>query len=64
MCRRHEALEAAIDECKKLGRSYRIEMKKRHYQMFIDGCKKVLTISDTRALCNVRTDVRRAIKGV
>lgn len=62
MCR-NEALEAAIDECKKAGVDYRIERKKRHHQLLINGSNKVLTISNTRAITTVRTDVRRVIRG-
>lgn len=63
--RRNEALEAAIDECKKLGKSftYHLTSNGNHVKFFINGYKKVLTISNTRAINNVRCDVRRIIRG-
>lgn len=62
MCR-NEALEAAIEECRKAGVEFRIERKKNHHQLLINGSNKVLTISNTRAITTVRTDVRRVIRG-
>lgn len=64
--RRNEALEAAIEECKKLGVEFRIEYVRtnNHVRFLIEGCKRVLTVSNTRAINTVRTDVRRAIRGI
>jgi hypothetical protein len=64
MSLRIEALEAAKEECLKAGRTFKLEKGKKHWKLFIDGCKNVLTISDTRAINNVRCDVRRTIRGV
>jgi hypothetical protein len=63
--RKNEALEAAIDECRKAGKSYTLKLCKRstHYKMFIEGVKRVLIISNTFAIEIVRHDVRKAIKG-
>lgn len=63
--RRHEALEAAIEECRKLGKKYRLEQCKtgNHWKMYIDGVKRVIIISDTFALKIVRRDIRKAIGG-
>lgn len=64
MARKHEALEAAIDECRKAGKTYKLEPAKgSHWKMFIDGVKRVIIISDTFALKIVRRDVRKAIGG-
>ena len=40
--RRNEALEAAIDECRKLGVEFRIEAVKtsNHVRLLIQGCKR------------------------
>lgn len=63
--RRHEALEAAIEECRKAGRTYKLEPGKgSHWKMFIDGVKRVIIISDTFALKIVRNDVRKAVRGM
>jgi hypothetical protein len=64
--RRNEALEAAIDECRKLGVEFRIEAVKtsNHVRLLIEGCKRVLTVSNTHAIKSVRTDVRRAARGI
>ena len=64
--RRNEALEAAIDECRKLGVEFRIEAVKtsNHVRLLIQGCKRVLTVSNTNAIKSVRTDVRRAARGI
>ena len=61
--RRHKALQVAIEECKKLNVKYRFELPARnsHYKFYIENVKRVLIISDTRALCNVRCDVRRLV---
>ena len=63
--RRNEALEAAIEECKKAGKEFRVEHVRtnNHVKFLIDGIKRVLIISNTRAINTVRTDVRRAIRG-
>lgn len=64
--RRNEALEAAIDECRKLGVKFRIEKvsTSNHVKLLIEGCKRVLTVSNTNAIKTVRTDVRRAARGM
>ena len=62
--RKHEALEAAKDECEKAGKKYRLEPSKgSHWKMYIDGVKRVLVISNTFCISIVRKDVRKAIEG-
>jgi len=64
MARKHEAIEAAIEECRKAGRTYKLEPAKgSHWKMFIDGVKRVIVISNTIAVDRVRNDVRKAIGG-
>lgn len=64
--RRNEALEAAIDECRKLGVEFRIEKvsTSNHVRFLIEGYKRVLTVSNTNAIKAVRNDIRRAIRGI
>jgi predicted secreted Zn-dependent protease len=62
--RRHEALDAAKEECRKAGKTYKLAPAKgSHWKMFIDGVKRVLIISNTIAVDRVRNDVRKAIGG-
>lgn len=66
MARKHEALEAAIDECRNAGKKYKVEQCRRsdHWKMYIDGVKRVLIISNTFAIAIVRNDVRKALRGL
>lgn len=64
--KKHEALEAAKNECFKANKKFRIEKCKAstHYKLFIDGVRRVLIVSDTCAISIVRNDVRKAIRGM
>ena len=70
MAQRNEKLDAALDECRKLGVQCRYEMTKQsHFMLFIDGVKKPVIIGgihkrfDTRLLKNIRRDIRLALAG-
>lgn len=66
MACKNEALEAAKHECIKANKNFRIEQCKRsgHWKMYIDGVKRVLIISNTFAIKLVKSDVRKALKGM
>lgn len=62
MSRRNEALDAAIAELNKNSRKFELVRKRDHFQILIENCKSIITVSDTRALNTVRCDIRRAIR--
>lgn len=68
MCDKNEAMEAALDELRKHQRGYRIKETKHHYQILIDNCSMIVTVSaakkdrDNIIAKKVRADIRRAIR--
>ena len=54
-------LDAAIDECKILGRAFEYKFSgKSHIKFYIEGCKNLLIISTKNDNgCKVRKDIRR-----
>lgn len=67
--KRNPLLDAAIDECRKAGVSYRYEATvKRHIKFFVSSSPRIVLIGadhasyDTRVIMNVRRDIVRSIK--
>jgi len=60
--RRNEALETAIAELNRHNKKFELKRKHDHFQILIENCRTVITVSETRALNAVRCDVRRAIR--
>lgn len=56
-------LETAIDECRRIGRTFEYEFSgKLHIKFYIEGCKNLLIVSTKNDnSCKVRKDIRRLI---
>lgn len=56
-------LETAIDECRRIGRTFEYEFSgKSHIKFFIEGCAKLLIVSTKNNNADkIRKDIRRLI---